>query len=808
MKGAVARRVRHDLRPMCYNVRHGAQRCHRADVAVGTNVTSIPRQGFCSCHARVEVAHDVPHQKCQIRWTRSSAGAASRRGRRATSAISRSPSSNGGFTHHDYEISRSQEAITHQASASAASLPEHVVIPAVVTSPELRDAILREGHMWVYDSEIKNIAELHKMKMHAGTLVPIEFVRSASHQVDAGKNFSESTEDISLSRCTNSASGGGPARRGSENFYLGGEYLGTGVWNRSSSITLRLLPESHVEVEETLAGFSSAPNGEQGKSSGNGTAEGADICDTSDREGASNSKVFGVTASASGESTSSIPQSPKTRAILSLESSTNAWQQNAHLISELTERVQTLLASRLHVELFSSNGEPRQHLKDDYYNHGREDATSRKIGDHPEAEVKTDAAPESALYGRILHAESDGVPGVLVDRFGACAAIITYLALGSHAILHETIVEALKLAGVSQIGVRKLVTKKERWCLAGEEFSFSLAAGDDAVFVAKEFMDTTCSTRIEIDSVRLIKNKENSPSSKIAGTSSANEDDFLDMDGMAYEEPGVARPMGNDGASSTKFALLKHAASSSPTKRSLEFAFTLMSSTSKDASTGGINSVSSSSGYETWDFWSSQVRRFLPRLLAQGHGSSPTVLDLWCHLGETGLYCCASNTATESILLEERMHLVSACAANAKRNGLDGRATVLHKNSILAELRNMALAGLKFSLVVINYPLRFGPKSFKQRHGQFGRWCRPDLKGVAPIVKQAASVTASEGYVALKLMLPEQHRSWGYDILRDGVEQADRTASIVREFAPTYDMPRVMTKTLWAPHWFIIRMHD
>merc|ERR1712039_716895 len=108
----------------------------------------------------------------------------------------------------------------------------------------------------------------------------------------------------------------------------------------------------------------------------------------------------------------------------------------------------------------------------------------------------------------------------------------------------------------------------------------------------------------------------------------------------------------------------------------------------------------------------------------------------------------------------------------------DLQCTVLHRGSVLDELRNMATSGIRFNCVSLNVRVRF-ERYFKQRRGQFGRWFKPSLKAYETAIFLAAQVVSRGAYLVINFLLPltEEHQS--LCLVQDGLERASRVGSLV-----------------------------
>ncbi|CAK0897181.1 unnamed protein product [Prorocentrum cordatum] len=174
-----------------------------------------------------------------------------------------------------------------------------------------------------------------------------------------------------------------------------------------------------------------------------------------------------------------------------------------------------------------------------------------------------------------------------------------------------------------------------------------------------------------------------------------------------------------------------------------------------------------------WCYGLEALRQELVGQLAMGG----TVLDAWSHVGQWGVRCAKAG-AQEVVLLDDSLSLAKVCQDNVVRNGVEAQSTVLHRGSVHDELRNMTASGIRFDCVALNVRVKF-ERYFKQRHGQFGRWTKPSLKGYATAISLGARITGRGGYLVVAFVLPLAGEHFAASLLQDGLERASRTGSIV-----------------------------
>ncbi|CAD7955384.1 unnamed protein product [Amoebophrya sp. A120] len=715
---------------------------------------------------------------------------------------------------------------TSAATSSSSASKLRPLPTAVINSAQLLDEVKLDGQKWISDAQIANISELSSLRLPAGSLVRVEYEKTARSSKSNGRILNQK------------------------------EIIGVGVWNRHSSVPIRMLENEALDVlaqssegdvvtalPRSFLAYRSGGRGcttsaaEEVVLASHGPSSQVDV-DEDAAEGADDDEnIF-----ADGDETTNDEQ--------------------VQLSRRHCEDLRSLLVKRLtavSTALSSSCVLP--------------DHDHERIGTSNEKQRSDIAARVSIpfLYTRILDADADGFPGLSVDRHGFDAAVLTYNTLGSYHCYHEIVEKTLEDNGITKIAQHKLISKKERYYANGAEFATSLVKGTDPNFLVREVLPEDGSE----NQAQSGATSAGQLDSSIKGRD--DESDIMDMDklDLLTEETSTGKNKNANADTGPQ----------APISNVLDFTFNVYQHCSL--------------GYERqYDYSSARIRSYLANLVKD---KQSTVLDLWCHLGETGLRCASQGKAEEVILIEEREHFAVATLQNAKRNGATAnRTTVLHKKSIFTELRNMALAGLKFSLVVCNPPLVFAQRKkdrrkqvaldgdvldtvggagqlqrstqihdqdeqrdysqiaasstcpsgdhdlpdedgFEQvddlaaasteagRRGkmrtsaandksimvqeqtplshQFGKRYRVDLRGICPILRQAAQVTATDGYIAVKLYLSPRNRSWGPHLLKLAFEQADRNGSIVKEFASSSNLPRIMSQDYELPHWFVVRVH-
>lgn len=92
----------------------------------------------------------------------------------------------------------------------------------------------------------------------------------------------------------------------------------------------------------------------------------------------------------------------------------------------------------------------------------------------------------SSEFCRAVHGELDGLPGILVDRFGR-SSVITLESFGSARLEFVVQEELLGWIGkLEQLAVHQMVAKKEKWAQDGDEFATSLARGESPRILVSE----------------------------------------------------------------------------------------------------------------------------------------------------------------------------------------------------------------------------------------------------------------------------------------------------------------------------------
>ncbi|CAK9086596.1 unnamed protein product [Durusdinium trenchii] len=100
----------------------------------------------------------------------------------------------------------------------------------------------------------------------------------------------------------------------------------------------------------------------------------------------------------------------------------------------------------------------------------------------------------SGAFCRAFHGEQDGLPGVLVDRFGS-SAVVTFQLLGS-ATMELIVQEELTrwIGKLQQLTVHHMTAKKEKWAQEGSEFTTNITRGTSSRVCVEE-----ANARFDID---------------------------------------------------------------------------------------------------------------------------------------------------------------------------------------------------------------------------------------------------------------------------------------------------------------------
>jgi 23S rRNA (cytosine1962-C5)-methyltransferase len=142
--------------------------------------------------------------------------------------------------------------------------------------------------------------------------------------------------------------------------------------------------------------------------------------------------------------------------------------------------------------------------------------------------------------------------------------------------------------------------------------------------------------------------------------------------------------------------------------------------------------VDAAEGPKTGFFLDQRANRRIVRGLAAGK----TVLDGFCSTGGFGIYALAGGAASV-LAVDASGPAVAAAQANAARNGFAGRWEGLSAD-LFAALREMAAAGRRFDLVVLDPPAF--AKSRDERDGA--------IRGYKDINRLGISLLAPEGILA------------------------------------------------------------
>jgi len=198
-----------------------------------------------------------------------------------------------------------------------------------------------------------------------------------------------------------------------------------------------------------------------------------------------------------------------------------------------------------------------------------------------------------------------------------------------------------------------------------------------------------------------------------------------------------------------------------------------------------------------WSYPLEARRRELTQLIAHSGG---TILDAWSHVGQWGIRCAKLGMA-ETVLLEESLGFAQVSRDNVRRNDVELQCTVLHRGSVLDELRNMAMSGIRFNCVSLNVRVRF-EYYYKQRRGQFGRWFKPSLKGYETAIYLGAMVTGRGGYLVVTFLLPIHSEHWAWSLMQDGLARASRVGSLVYHMSGLDDQSALASSAMddaWIP---------
>jgi len=315
---------------------------------------------------------------------------------------------------------------------------------------------------------------------------------------------------------------------------------------------------------------------------------------------------------------------------------------------------------------------------------------------------------ETKAFFRAVNGEQDGLPGVVVDRFGK-SAVLTFESVGSSRLELLVQEELTRWMGqLSTLAVHRMISKKEKWAQEGGEFTTDIVKGDGGRI---NVVSAPC--QLEID---------------------------------AHQGP---------------------------------------------------------QGH-----WNYQLEALREELMDHIPAAGATVLDAWSHVGQFGNHM-AKRGAAEVVLLEESLALAKLSRDNVVKNKVEEQCSVLHRGSVQDELKSMATSGIRFNCVSLNVRVRF-QRYFKQREGQFGRWFKPTLKGYASAVTLGAQVTSRGGYLCVAFYLPIRDEHWAISLVKDGLEQANRSGSLVWQgigLSPTAGLASSAMEDSWTPILVCIRLH-
>eukprot|EP00913_Durusdinium_trenchii_P007916 g7426.t1 len=109
----------------------------------------------------------------------------------------------------------------------------------------------------------------------------------------------------------------------------------------------------------------------------------------------------------------------------------------------------------------------------------------------PRTILQSSPWPKPPSFSAAFHGEQDGLPGVLVDRFGS-SAVVTFQLLGSATM---ELIELTRWIGkLQQLTVHHMTAKKEKWAQEGSEFTTNITRGTSSRVCVEE-----ANARFDID---------------------------------------------------------------------------------------------------------------------------------------------------------------------------------------------------------------------------------------------------------------------------------------------------------------------
>jgi len=204
----------------------------------------------------------------------------------------------------------------------------------------------------------------------------------------------------------------------------------------------------------------------------------------------------------------------------------------------------------------------------------------------------------------------------------------------------------------------------------------------------------------------------------------------------------------------------------------------------------------------SWDYQARETRQFVSDLCG---GGELTVLDMYSNNGAMGIQAAAKGAA-EVVFLEDSLTATALIEQNIKLNDVQHRCTALHRSNIDEELKSMLISNLKFGCVVVHLRPVIEYR-FTQRHGPFGKWFKPTLKGIERILRLAVRLTARGGYLCAPIYLPFEHTHWTWNVIRTSLSSVERSGAVVWEGGASYDHGMMAVHTdYWQNRTFVVRV--
>lgn len=173
-----------------------------------------------------------------------------------------------------------------------------------------------------------------------------------------------------------------------------------------------------------------------------------------------------------------------------------------------------------------------------------------------------------------------------------------------------------------------------------------------------------------------------------------------------------------------------------------------------------------------WFFDQRENRAFVASLAKGGR-----VLDLYSYAGGFAVHAAAAG-ASEVLAIDRSEAALSLAAASAERNGVAACCT-FRRADVFAEIEKLHQAGERFDIVVAD------PPAFAKSKKDVG----PALRGYRKLTRLAASLVAKGGFLFSASCSHNVEPAFFAEAVRQGLQDADRSARILRTSGAAADHP-------------------